>query len=74
MPHTKASVDINLKLILSDEALPKVKGMYEISAPEDAPNIQILLNEFVKNLIGEDVIKTALKKAALKALVSDILH
>ncbi|EUD10080.1 hypothetical protein HMPREF1563_2578, partial [Providencia alcalifaciens 205/92] len=50
MPHAKASVDINLKLILSDEALPKVKGMYEISAPEDTPNIQILLNEFVKNL------------------------
>ncbi|EUD04823.1 hypothetical protein HMPREF1565_0854 [Providencia alcalifaciens RIMD 1656011] len=74
MPHTKASVDINLKLILSDKAPPEVNCMYKISVPEDAPNIQILLNEFVKNLIGEDVIKTTLKKAALKALVSDTLH
>ena len=30
MPHAKASVDINLKLILSDEMQPKVKGMAEI--------------------------------------------
>ena len=37
MPHAKASVDINLKLILSDEMQPKVKGMAEISVPENEP-------------------------------------
>ncbi|SUC36241.1 Uncharacterised protein [Providencia rustigianii] len=74
MPHAKASVDINLKLILSDEMQPKVIGMAEISVPENEPNIQMLLDEFVKNLIGNTAVKTALKKAALKTLVSDIIH
>jgi hypothetical protein len=74
MPHAKASVDINLKLILSDEMQPKVKGMAEISVPENEPNIQMLLDEFVKNLIGNEAVKTALKTAALKTLVRDIIH
>ncbi|HHR6216963.1 TPA: hypothetical protein ACS705_003118 [Providencia alcalifaciens] len=74
MPHAKASVDINLKLILSDEMQPKVNGMAEISVPENEPNIQMLLDEFVKNLIGNTAVKTALKKAALRTLVRDIIH
>lgn len=74
MPHAKASVDINLKLILSDEMQTKVIGMAEISVPENEPNIQMLLDEFVKNLIGNTAVNTALKKAALETLVSSISH
>ncbi len=57
-----------------DEMQPKVNGMAEISVPENEPNIQMLLDEFVKNLIGNTAVKTALKKAALRTLVRDIIH
>ncbi|MEQ4912479.1 hypothetical protein ABN089_14925 [Proteus terrae] len=76
MIQQDTSIVINVKLTLNHiENKPhRVEVNTQINASDEIPELAILLSDFSDNLIGENAIKTGLKKAVLNTLVNKVKH
>ncbi|HGN0428705.1 TPA: hypothetical protein ACKRKQ_002754 [Proteus mirabilis] len=71
MMKQKTSVVINVKLTLEHGIKsPHVKVKTKIYVHEETPELELLLNNFSDNLVGDNSIKSSFEKAIINTLLN----
>ncbi|HCR3771418.1 TPA: hypothetical protein ON725_003578 [Proteus mirabilis] len=75
MMKQKTSVVINVKLTLEHGIKsPHVEVKTKIYVHEETPELELLLNNFSDNLVGENSIKSSFEKAIIDTLLNKKTH